>query len=146
MEIFKVGDKNEPKSPIEIVEGSFGRCSLSPDFIQTFYQEFFKSSPQIPPMFEKTNMIKQQELLKRGISLLLMFAKGSAAGEMAIERLAILHSKSKLNIDPSLYHYWVESFIKAVKIHDKQFNVEIDKAWRMVLQIGIKFMIANYSK
>ena len=136
-------DTSESLEKDEVVV-SFGRCSLKPEFIDTFYEIFLASSPKIAPMFANTDMSKQKGLLKQGINMLLLYAKGSPTGKSAVRRLTESHSKKNLDIAPNMYPLWLDSLMKAVSITDPEFNPVLEQQWRSRLKIGIEAMKDGY--
>ena len=52
------------KNTLAIVRESYGRCAMQATFFEDFYETFMRSSPEIMPFFDKTNMAKQRQLLR----------------------------------------------------------------------------------
>ncbi|MDX1250901.1 MAG: globin [Gammaproteobacteria bacterium] len=126
---------------------SLGRCINSgKDLFERFYEIFLDSHPAIRPRFVKTDMQAQKALLKNGINLAIMFAEGNPVGSGGISRIRESHSKKKINIDPGLYSCWLDSFIKAVSEVDPQFNPELEKEWREMLQITVNHIAGGYEQ
>jgi hemoglobin-like flavoprotein len=129
---------------LELVSQSYGRCCVSTGFFDTFYKIFLSKSPELGKMFEKTDMKKQKELLRDGIAFLTAFAKNSQMAARKVDSLGDSHSVGKLNVRPDMYPMWVDSLMEAVKQHDKKFDSNIEKAWRVVVGLGIQKMIERY--
>lgn len=129
----------------DLVQQSYGACCLSPKFFDDFYDAFLASSSEIAAKFANTNMTKQKQLLRDGISFMIMFSKGSAAGQMKVKRLGETHAQDRMDIKPQWYDMWVNALLKAVAKHDAKFTPALDRAWRTVLSKGIDSMRRQYS-
>lgn len=129
----------------DIVNDSYGTCCLSPGFFDDFYTNFLSSSPEIAPKFARTNMSRQKQLLREGISFMIMYYGGAAMAETKVRGLGLSHSQARLDIEPRLYALWVDSLMKTVAAHDPQFNRERELAWRRVLERGISLMQSMYA-
>lgn len=129
---------------VESVEQSLGRAVLSGDLFQTFYDIFMESHADIRPRFVDTDFDKQKQLLRQGVNLAIMAAKGSATGLRGTERIAKSHNREGLDIQPRLYGYWLASFLEAISRHDKEFSPELEESWREVLQETIDRITAAY--
>lgn len=123
---------------------SYGRCVASPEFFDDFYDIFQASSPAIRERFVNTDMDKQKELLRHGLSHLIMFAGGSKAAEMKVDHLAHTHDRNHLNIEPWMYKEWLEALKKTVELHDKRLTPELMEMWKLSVQKGIDRMIAGH--
>ncbi|MCB1174345.1 MAG: hypothetical protein KDK39_12305 [Leptospiraceae bacterium] len=132
------------KNTLAIVRESYGRCAMQATFFEDFYETFMRSSPEIMPFFDKTNMAKQRQLLREGISFMILFADNNAGGEMAIEHIGKIHDVKHVNVRPELYPLWINSLLECIGKHDKHHNEEIRDAWKAVLDIGIRRFIAMY--
>jgi hemoglobin-like flavoprotein len=135
-------DNESPK----IVQLSFGRCLAHGDLVQRFYDIFLESNPRVAPMFKHTDFEKQKGLLRHGLNLMIMFAKGDAAGQLGLQRLKKSHSKINLNIYPELYKYWQNSLIKAVSEFDRKFDDNIKNAWEEVISYGVDYIKSGYDE
>ena len=128
------------------VKMSMGRAITHGDVFSRFYQIFLASHPTIGPMFKTTNMEQQKALLRQGVNLAIMFAEGRSIGKSAMDRLRASHSKKALAIDPSLYRYWLDSFMKALAEVDPEFNPGLEKKWRDTLSKAIRHIADGYDK
>ncbi|MCV9388024.1 hypothetical protein [Reichenbachiella ulvae] len=131
---------------INQVRLSYGRCVASPTFFDDFYQFFQSSSPAVKDRFKNTDMVKQKDLLRHGLSHLIMFAGGSKSAEMKVEQLSTSHDKDHMNIPGWMYRNWLDALLRTVKLHDKKMTQELDAQWKSVLQLGIDKMIAAHSR
>ena len=129
---------------INNVRTSFGRCTISNSFFDDFYRDFLTSDPCIAPMFRSTDMVTQKQLLKNGISFLIMFANNSEFAKSKIQDLAESHAHTRLNIKPEMYKYWLGSLLRTIDRHDKQSTPALLEDWKMILSAGIKQMIKGY--
>lgn len=128
------------------VKESYSRCCVNPRFFDLFYENFLKSHPTIAPMFAKTDMAKQKALLRQGVSMMFMHLGGNGVGTTGIDRIAESHSKKKMNIDPNLYDYWINSLVKSVKECDQNMTPALETEWRKTLRAGVDRIAAQYSK
>ena len=128
------------------VKESYSRCCVNPKFFDLFYENFLASHPMIAPMFAKTDMAKQKSLLRQGVSMMFMDLGGNSVGTTGIDRIAESHSKKKMNIDPNLYDYWINSLVKAVKTCDAKMTPELETDWRKTLRSGVDRIASQYNK
>lgn len=139
---FRVMSVASPAQPSvsETVMRSYGRCVLNPKFFDRFYDRFTAKSPVIRQMFAKTEMTKQKQLLRSGISFLLQFAQGSAYAAGKVNELGASHSREKLNIKPSMYPLWLDALMETIEEFDSQFTPEARKEWLIALRRGVEKM------
>ncbi len=130
--------------PIETVRTSFTRCCAKDDFIDTFYHQLAFAAPQTGPMFANTDMEKQDALVRSGIEHLIEFAAGQDGVIGRIRELGVIHDRQNLDIPPELYPFWIDAMVLAVRECDDQFDEDLGKAWRAVLQPGIDLMTLIY--
>lgn len=123
---------------------SFSRCCVSPAFLDRFYEIFLASHPAIAPMFRNTNFARQKQLLRTGLTMMVMHAEKNATGTQGLSRIADSHSSKHLNIEPSLYQYWTESLLKAIKECDSQCDAKLESDWRAALKTGVAHIAAQY--
>jgi len=128
------------KEKVENVQISFGRCATSPDFMKDFYDDFLASSPLVQETFKNTDMQVQRDLLKNGLTYLIMYANGSVMAKNKMEKLGKSHDKNHMNINPQLYKYWVNSLLRTIKIHDYKMTRELFDEWKEVILIGVEKM------
>ncbi len=129
----------------ELVKQSLGRCSVSPQFFDDFYANFTKKSPLIGAKFVNTEMSRQKQLLREGISFMIMFYMGSTIAENAVNKLGKSHCKARLDIAPDMYKFWIEALIETVQKHDKESSSVLLNNWRIVLGKGIEKMQSMYN-
>jgi hemoglobin-like flavoprotein len=127
---------------LTIAQDSYARCCNAPGFFDAFYRNLLGSSPDIPQMFAKTDFERQHKLLQHSLGVLLIYAKRH--NPALLERVATRHSRKDMNVDPSLYPFFVESLIAAVRECDPESSAEVEKAWRVAMEPGIEFMKGKY--
>lgn len=128
----------------QIVQQSYGRCCVGPKFFDDFYDAFVKTSPKIREKFTKTDFVKQKKLLRQSITFIIMFYTGSSMADNVVRDLGQSHSRKQLDIDPSLYTFWIESLVQTIKKSDPKFTPELEAAWRKVLDRGVNAMKSAY--
>jgi hemoglobin-like flavoprotein len=128
-----------------IVRPSFERCcEHGPAIFDTFYATLTDHVPGVGAMFASTDMQKQNELIRAGIGTLIDYACGDMAAEAELERLGILHNRSRLDVKPEMYPGWVNALMEMVADFDPQRTDTVEAAWREVVAPGIAVMIARY--
>ena len=133
-------------TPVENVEKSYGRCSVNPQFLDRFYEIFLASNSSIAPMFKTTNMAQQKALLRQGITMVLMHNKGNSFGTRALDRIGESHNKKKLNINPSMYPFWINSLVSALKECDPEMTPALESEWRKILEAGTAYIAGKWDK
>ncbi len=131
-----------------IFRKSFGRViSLDPFgnvFFKRFYQRLFVS-PEVREKFRNVDMSKQYIALERSLLLLVEFFVDKKPGK-ALEKIAVRHTKSGLDIPPRMYDLWLEAMLETVREMDPDQNDEVLRAWKTVLSGGIKYMTDVYEQ
>lgn len=131
---------------IKDVKDSFGRCCTNPKFFDRFYDIFLASHPAIKPMFAHTDFVKQKSLLRQGLAMMLLHLDGKTVGTMALNRIADSHGPKRMNINPQMYQFWIDSLVKAVKECDQQCSPALEAAWQQALRSGVDYIIAQGAK
>jgi hemoglobin-like flavoprotein len=122
------------------VVASYHRARRSGELFDTFYKLFLSKSPEIPPMFARTDFPHQKLMLRESILEMLVFAQ-TGAGRDEIKRLAERHRQ--LHVTRAHYELWLDALCEALARHDSQFNPELEQMWRDSLQKGIELMAAD---
>ncbi|CAM2069934.1 Globin [Sulfidibacter corallicola] len=112
-------------------------------FLETFYNTFFASSPEVAAKFKRTKLKHQRLLLRRSLESILKMA-WSTEIPIGLDEIAERHDRNNLDIRPYLYELWEESLIQTVSRVDPYFDEEVELSWRIALEPGIKFMIDHY--
>jgi hemoglobin-like flavoprotein len=128
------------ESPFDQVIASYHRARRSGELFDTFYRLFLAKSPDIPPMFARTDFPHQKLMLRESILEMLVFAQtGSSQDE--IRSLAERHRQ--LNVKPAHYDIWLDALCESLAKHDEQFTLALEKMWREAMQKGIELMSAR---
>jgi len=127
---------------IAIFNDSFDRCSKDPAFLDRFYEFFLACSEEVREKFTDTNMKDQKDVLMISLSYMMMAHKDPKI----LYKTAEKHNVNNRNIPPHLYVYWLDSMIRAVQITDIQFDHSVERAWRVILEPGINYMIEQYQQ
>ncbi len=130
---------------LSLVLESYGRCCLSGNFFDRFYEIFLASNTAFPKMFANTEFVKQKALLKTGIAMLLSHLDGKPVGTAGVNRIAETHNKKNMNINPNLYQYWIDSLIAAVKECDSKFDADLERLWQKTLRAGVDCIASKYN-
>ena len=78
--------------------------------------------------------------------MLLTYLEGKTFWIDNLNKIAESHSRKNLNIHPSLYPYWIDSLIRAVKENDDHWTPELERSWRRVLEAGVAYISSRYEK
>jgi hemoglobin-like flavoprotein len=125
------------ESSFDEVIASYHRARESGHLFDTFYQLFLAKSPEIPPMFARTDFPHQKLMLRESILELLFFAQ-TGSDRDAILRLAERHRQ--LKVTPGHYELWLDALCEAVAKHDEKFGLELERQWRDAMAKGIRLM------
>ena len=127
-------------SSFDQVVASYHRARQTGQLFDTFYNLFLAKSPEIPPMFARTDFPHQKLMLRESILEMLVFAQTGLGGD-EIQRLAERHRQ--LNVKPVHYDLWLDALCEALAKHDCQFNFALERTWRDAMQKGIELMSAS---
>lgn len=128
----------------ELVNTSYGRCVSSTGFFETFYRLLLASHPDIPPMFANTDFERQNELLRASLGVMVSLRRQEGAGYQILEEVRRSHCRSRMNVRPELYSFWVDCLIESVKRHDPKFDQTLEAAWRDVISKGVDYIKDGY--
>jgi hemoglobin-like flavoprotein len=129
-------------TPFEQVIASYHRARETGQLFDTFYQIFLGKSPEIPPMFARTDFPHQKLMLRESILEMLLFAQ-TESGRDEIERLAERHRK--LNVTRVQYDLWLDALCEALAKHDSGFDSDLEQKWRDAMRKGIDVMAPSQS-
>lgn len=116
------------------VRESFGRATLDGDLMQTFLDILVGSHPAIGAYFKHVDLERLKSRLVESVHIAILCAEDVPVGRAGINRLAKLHGSMGLDVNPDLYVFWIESFMRAISYHDPEFTDEIKLGWRTVLK------------
>lgn len=110
----------------------------------SFYEIFFAKSPEIPPMFAKTDMERQKQDAMASVLMALRLASGDSIARQYIQEIAETHSRRGYRIRPELYDLWLDALCEAVARHDPQYTAALENSWRLAMRPAIDLMITSY--
>jgi hemoglobin-like flavoprotein len=125
-------------------KASFDRCCARTDFFVCFYRNFFRTCPEVEPLFAHTDFHRQMGLLRHAIGLLLIFPNQPKTEPTVLTRVADRHGRADLDISPEFYGGFVEALLQTVAEHDPAFDDAVDAAWRKTIAPGIAYMQARH--
>lgn len=129
---------------LDAAHASYERASARPEFYATFYANFFKVCPDARPRFAKTNFERQHKLLHHAIGMLLIYPKHQTDEPNLLSRLARRHGRKDLDIPVSMYPPFVDALIATLRQCDAAFTDQLEKAWRDILAVGVRYMQSKY--
>jgi hemoglobin-like flavoprotein len=122
------------------VIASYHRARQSGQLFDTFYRIFLEKSPDIPPLFARTDFPHQKLMLRESILEMLIF-KQTESNRAEIERIAERHRQ--LNVKHAHYELWLDALCESLAKHDPQFTPELERLWREAMGKGIAVMTAS---
>lgn len=127
------------------LQQSYGRCLIRKGFIERFYEIFMASHPAVAPMFERTDFQKQRLALRRGISVAIFHAAGSAVVKRTCEQMADVHSRQgRTPVPPELYPYWINSLLLAIGEYDERADAALLARWRQAMNSVTAMFSSRY--
>lgn len=127
------------------LQASYGRCLQHGGFIARFYEIFMASHPDVPALFNGTDFGRQHVALRRGISAAIAHAGGSTLMRRTMEDMARVHSREgRAPVTPSLYSFWVEALLTAVREHDPACDLALEQRWRDALERTVQHFVQRY--
>lgn len=127
------------------LQSSFGRALRAGPMIEAFYQRFLASHPDIAAMFAKTDMARQRMALRRGLSLAIAHAGGSALVQRPVQHMADVHARSgHAPVPPHLYPYWVDALVATLREFDPAFGPALEARWRTAMAVVVATFSARY--
>jgi hemoglobin-like flavoprotein len=124
-------------TPFEQVIASYHRARETGQLFDTFYRIFLGKSPEIPPMFARTDFPHQKLMLRESILEMLVFAQ-TGSGQAEIQRLGDRHRE--LRVKPGHYELWLDALCEALAAHDREFSLILEQMWRTEMRKGIEVM------
>ncbi|WP_442508503.1 globin domain-containing protein [Novipirellula sp. SH528] len=129
---------------LDMVTASYHRCMHSGGFVDTFYERFLASSPEVASKFRHTDFEHQKLMLRESLLMMIMFSQGLSHVREEIEQLAVRHDRDHVDIPPPMYDLWINALCHAVEQHDPKFTAEVEQDWRIAMQPGIDLMKSHY--
>lgn len=127
-------------TPFDQVVASYHRARQTGKLFDTFYNLFLAKSPEIPPMFARTDFPHQKLMLRESILEMLLFAQ-TGAGRNELDRIGDRHRE--LHITTRHYELWLDALCEALGKHDVEFNSELEQMWREAMRKGIDVIAAR---
>jgi hemoglobin-like flavoprotein len=123
---------------LELFHDSFQRCREREDFFDIFYKRFLSSSDDITNIFKDVDVEHVKKMVKDALFIKLMASDGSAFGAKKLMSLGVSHDR--YGVRPEHYQLWLDALMSTVEETDPRYDINIDRAWREVMQIGIDIM------
>ncbi len=128
-----------------VFDSSFRRIQSAGDvFFDRFYDRFLSTSDEIRSRFSGTNMRRQKDLLKSSFFHLVNFYVSHRDNDY-LKEMAHRHSRSALDIQPTMYDSWMNCLIDTVRDTDPECTNDVLLAWTVVLAPGIAYMKYHYA-
>jgi hypothetical protein len=125
----------------EAARASYKRALSSADLYERIYKAFFAGCPAAVPMFAKTDLKRQYELLHHAIVLMLAFHAHPASEEPTIlARVAARHGQLGMQIPADWYDTFCGAIQQSVQQSDPQLSDVVRDAWAAVLENGTRYM------
>jgi hemoglobin-like flavoprotein len=129
----------------EAARASYRRCLKKADLHEQIYSAFFAACPAAQPLFAKTDLKRQYDLLRHAIVLMLAFHANPTAEEPTIlSRVAARHGELGMRIPADWYDAFSKAIQQTVAAADPQFSDSMREAWAAVLENGTRYM-RNYT-
>ena len=133
---------------IDGIKKSYDRClnshGNSKKFFVRFYEVFLASDPEIRSMFLQTNIMKQVNALKNGISTVIMYAgNNDGIASQSLETIKRTHSSDTLKVKARHYKIWEDSLITVLYEYDNEFSDEPEKDWRTLIQQTVEILLVD---
>jgi hemoglobin-like flavoprotein len=127
---------------LDAVIESYHRARESGQLFDTFYDLFLRKSPEIPPMFSRTDFHHQKLMVRESILEMLQYAH-SGFGYEEVRRLGDRHRQ--LQVKRQHYELWLDALCEALAQHDSGFSSELEQMWRAAMRKGIDVMTCENS-
>ena len=126
-------------NPFDQVVASYHCARQSGGLFDTFYDLFLAKSPDIPPLFARTDFHHQKLMLRESLLEMLLFVQ-TESNRDEIDRLAERHRQ--LNVKKGHYGLWMDALCEALAKHDPQFSCDLERMWRDLMRKGVDVMTA----
>ena len=95
-------------------------------------------------MFLQTNIMKQVNALKNGISTVIMYAgNDDSMTSQGLESIRRTHSSDTLKVKARHYKIWEDSLITVLYEYDNEFTEILEKDWRALIQQTVDILLVE---
>jgi hemoglobin-like flavoprotein len=122
------------------VVASYHRARQSGKLFDVFYDLFLRKSPDIPPMFARTDFPHQKLMLRESLLEMLVFVQ-TESNRSEIDRLGERHRQ--LNVKRVHYDLWLDALCESLTACDAEFTPALEQMWRDAMRKGIDVMAAT---
>lgn len=125
---------------LSTVTESYRRCLATRGFYEHFFTALNQRVPGVMRYFENADQRILHAFLRKAITTSLMEAAGSPAAAKQLEKVRQMHGKGALDVPVEWFPLWLESLLEAVRKSDAELTVEMETAWREVMQRAVKLV------
>ena len=133
-------DPRPSQIDLSLFKRSLARCTAKKNFLDRFYQRLLAASPDVALLFRDTDLVRQKLLLKRSLSILMMFALDEQLTRATLDLQALAEVHHRRRIAAPLYDLWLDCMLATVRECDPRYDAAVERAWRLTLAPGIAFM------
>lgn len=133
-------DPRPSQIDLSLFKRSLARCTAKKSFLDRFYQRLLAASPDVALLFRDTDLARQKLLLKRSLSILMMFALDEQLTRATFDLQALAEVHHRRRIAAPLYDLWLDCMLATVRECDPRYDAAVERAWRLTLAPGIAFM------
>ena len=120
---------------------SFERVKSNLNFLDLFYEKFLGSSSEVTRLFEGVSISRLKKMLWVTLYLPMLASDGNTTAVDRLLKLGTLHSDK--GVMEHHYKLWLDSLISTVKECDVHYSMEVDMAWRQLMEFGIEIMLGR---
>ena len=113
------------------------------NYLSHFYKTFPKSDPLIQEKFAKTDFEALIKMVHKSINLMIKFSDNYVVSD-DLRRVALIHRKEHLDIQPHMYNLWMNALLNTVSEFDPGFDDEVALSWKLAMSPGITYLIHSY--
>lgn len=126
------------------VRSSVDRATEQGDLFGVFFELLLNSNLKIRSKFIGGEVSKHKESLREGIETVLLAAEGDSNAQNQLTKLRETHSRDNIGVDPMLYRYWVDSFLRALELLDPEYSSDLEREWREIMHQVTSHMAEGY--
>ncbi len=126
------------------VRSSVDRATEQGDLFGVFFELLLNSNLKIRSKFIGREVSKHKESLRDGIETVLLAAEGDSNAQNQLTKLRETHSRDNIGVDPMLYRYWVDSFLRALELLDPEYTSDLEREWREIMRHVTSHMAEGY--